>query len=61
MAVIQSDVFWEMHLENGGLKPFRDTLDQLNLTDMARRSNSCETAADDRTGRSKGCCVRSMQ
>ena len=37
MAVIQSDMFWEMHLENSGLIPFRDTLDQLNLTDLARR------------------------
>ncbi len=25
-----------MHLENSGLKPFRDILDQLNLTDLAR-------------------------
>ena len=32
MAVIQTDMFWEMHLENSGLKPFRDTLDQLKLT-----------------------------
>ena len=37
MAVIQSNLFWEMHLENSGLKPFRDTLDQLNLTDLARQ------------------------
>ena len=37
MAVIQSDMFWEMHLENSGLKPFKDILDQLNLTDLARQ------------------------
>ena len=36
MAVIQTDMFWEMHLQNSGLKPFRDTLDQLDLTDLAR-------------------------
>ena len=33
MAVIQTGMFFEMHLENSGLKLFRDTLKQLDLTD----------------------------
>ncbi len=36
MAVIQTDMFWEMPLQNSGRKPFRDTLEQLDLTDPAR-------------------------
>ena len=35
MAIIQADAFWELHLENSGLKPLRDILDQIDLTDAA--------------------------
>ncbi len=37
MAVIQTDMFWEMHLQNSGFKPFRDILDQLYLTATAHQ------------------------
>ena len=37
MAVIQTDMFWEVHLQNSGVKPFRDTLDQLDMTDTAHQ------------------------
>ena len=62
MAVIQADVFWELHLENSVLKPLRDILDQIDLTDAGRTgSDSCATAAGVRTGRSKRCCERCLQ
>ena len=40
MAVIQADAFWELHLENSGLKPLRDILDHIDLTDAAQRQRA---------------------
>ena len=37
IKLIQTDVLWEMHLQISGLKPFRDTLDQLSLTVAAHK------------------------
>ena len=37
MAVIQTDMFWEMHLQNSGVKPVRDIFGQLDLTATAHQ------------------------
>ena len=37
MAVIETDMFWEMHLQNSARKPLRDTLDHPNTALAAKR------------------------